>query len=62
MRQVLRPGHPVDFVTPDEMAAMMPPKPRQVTRIRSPQTIQLDATGSGRDEVYQVPAGYEYSP
>lgn len=59
MRQVLKPGQPVDFVTTGEMEALLP-KPRQVTRIRAPQTIQLDANGNGVDIVYPVPLGYEF--
>lgn len=59
MRQVVKPGHPLDFLTPAEMQGMIV-KPKQVTRIRSPQTIQLDANGNGVDAVYEVPLGYEF--
>lgn len=61
MRQILKPGHPVDFLTPAEAEAMLPPLPHQVTRIRAPQTIQLDASGNGIDNVYEVPIGYEFA-
>lgn len=57
--QVVRPGHPLDFLTPHEMAAMLP-KPRQVTRVRSPQTIQLDSNGNGVNNVYECPLGYKF--
>lgn len=58
--QVIRPGKPVNFVTPDEMAAMIA-RPRQVSRIRAAETIQLNASGIGQDEVYKVPMGQEFA-
>jgi hypothetical protein len=53
-------GAVLDFVTPGE-AAQIIPRPAQITRIRASQTIQLGATGGGQDEVYKVPAGYEFA-
>lgn len=59
MKQILKPGRPIDIATPDEIAALIS-RPSQVTRIRAPQTVQLNANGNGSDEVYKVPAGYEF--
>ena len=59
MRQVLRPGYPVDFLTPDEFINLQP-RARQQSRVRSPATLQLDATGSGKVTVFEVEAGYEF--
>lgn len=59
MRQVLKPGQPVEFVTPDEIARLIP-RPSEETRIRMPQGMQLNAAGAGQIEVYKIPAGYEF--
>lgn len=59
MRQTLKPGQPVDFVTPDELAALIP-RPSEETRIRVPQGVALNPNGAGQVEVYEVPAGYEF--
>lgn len=59
MRQVLKPGQPIDFLTPDELYDALP-QSRQDTRIREPAGIPLDGTGSGVGDVYVVPAGYEF--
>lgn len=59
MRQVLKPGQPVDFLTPDELYDAIP-RPRQETRIREPASIQLSGAGAGVGDVYTVPAGYEF--
>lgn len=57
MKQAVKPGATLDFVTPDEVAKLIP-RPREVTRIRAIQTVTLDGTGSGADEIFKVPAGY----
>jgi hypothetical protein len=59
MRQRIVPGAEVEFVTPDELMKLIP-RPEQITRIRVPATILLNAAGGGDDEVYKVPAGYEF--
>lgn len=60
MRQTVQLGKPLDFLTQDELVRLLP-RPLEVTRIRATETIQLDATGSGQDEVYKVPMGYEFA-
>lgn len=59
MKQVLRPGYPVEFLTPDEFVALQP-RQHQETRVRAPATLQLDANGNGRVTVYEVDPGYEF--
>lgn len=59
MRQKIMPGGVVDFVTPDELVAMIP-RPRQVTRIRETAQVQLSAAGAGTCEVYTIPTGYSF--
>lgn len=59
MKQVIKPGQVIDFVTPDEVAALLP-RGRQVTRIREPAEIGLNGAGAGIGSVYIVPAGYEF--
>ena len=59
MKQRIIHGAEIDFVTPDEIVKLIP-RPKEETRIRVIETIQLDANGSGTDEVYKVPAGYEF--
>lgn len=59
MRQVLRPGYPVDFLTPDEFVQLQP-RPQQRSRTRAPATIQLDANGNGTGVVFEVDVGYEF--
>lgn len=59
MQQRIIHGATVDFVTPDEIARILP-QPPQRTRIRVPGTVQLDATGAGRDDLYKVPVGYGF--
>lgn len=62
MWQKLKPGGMLNFVTPDEVAALID-RPRQVTRMRVAATIGLSAAGgtvpTGGD-VYKIPAGYEF--
>jgi len=52
-------GAVLDFVTPDEIAALIP-RPEQVSRVRATAQVQLNAAGNGTDEVYKVPSGYEF--
>jgi hypothetical protein len=59
VRQVLRPGYPVDFLTPDEFIALQP-RSRQESRVRSPASIQLDANGNGKGIAFEVEVGYEF--
>ena len=59
MRQVIKPGQPVDFLTPDEMMHLIP-RPAEESRVRAAVSIQLDANGNGQAEAYNVPAGYEF--
>lgn len=59
MQQVLKPGQPVDFLTPDELYQAIA-RPRQLTRMRVPSSVQLDGTGSGTEEVFKVPIGQKF--
>lgn len=59
MKTVLKPGAIIETVTPDEMAELLP-RGQQVTRMRVPKGVQLDANGNGQAEVYVIPAGYEF--
>jgi hypothetical protein len=59
MKQVVRPGYPLDFLTPDEVVTLIP-RARQESRVRAPATFQLDATGAGQGDVFEVEAGYEF--
>lgn len=59
MRQVLRPGYPVDFLTPDEFVRLQA-RERQQSRVRSASTLQLDANGNGVNIAFEVEAGYEF--
>lgn len=52
-------GAEIETVTPDEILKLIP-RPVETTRVRVTETVQLDATGSGQDEVYKVPMGYEF--
>lgn len=58
-RQRVVHGAFIDTVTPDEMYRMIPRPPRK-TRMRVGATLALDATGSGRADVYKVPIGGEF--
>jgi hypothetical protein len=60
MRQKIAHGAMLDTVTPAEMRAVMADfRPPGISRIRVTETVQLDANGSGTDDVYVVPPGYE---
>lgn len=60
MRQRVRPGGEIDTVTPHELHQALDryrePTPQIV---RATENIVLDGTGSGQDEVFAVPMGYE---
>ena len=58
MRQRVVHGTMIDALTPDEFVKLVP-RPAQTSRVRAPQTVALDATGSGVDVIYKVPMGYE---
>lgn len=60
MEQRIVHGATIDALTPDELVSLIP-RPAQYTRIRATETVQLDATGSGDDEVYKVPIGYQFA-
>ena len=60
MKQTIRQGAEINFVTPDELVNLIP-RAGQVTRVRASATVALDATGAGRDDVYKVPLGYEFA-
>jgi hypothetical protein len=53
-------GAVLDIVTPDEIVRLIP-RPEQITRIRATTQVTLNATGAGQDDVYKVPAGYEFA-
>lgn len=59
MKQRITPGGTIDVLTQDEIMKLIP-RPAEVTRIRAAASVILDATGSGDDEVYKIPAGYEF--
>lgn len=59
MRQRIIHGTEIDFVTPDEIATMIP-RPEQFTSVRAPQNARLNAGGNGTVEVYKVPMGMEF--
>lgn len=65
MKTVIRPGTIIDAATPDEVqaivAGMNSGESPQVTRVRAPATIALDATGSGSVDVYKTPLGFEFA-
>lgn len=58
-KAVIKPGAVIDLATPEEIAELLQPR-IQVSRIRVPSNIQLDANGHGQDEVYVVPAGMKF--
>ena len=55
-RQRIIHGAFVDMVTPDELYRAIH-RPAQETRVRAPQSLQLDANGAGKTDVYKVPTG-----
>lgn len=59
-KQRIGPGSVIDTLTPDEFLRMLP-RPEEVTRIRVPGQVALDANGNGVITVYEVPAGYEFA-
>lgn len=59
MKQRIVPGAEIDFLTQDELFKLIQ-RPTQITRVRAPGSITLDASGNGDDEIYKVPAGYEF--
>lgn len=59
MRQRVVHGAFVDFVTPDELYKAIP-RPRQLTRIRVPGSLQLTAAGGGAEDIYKVPNGMTF--
>lgn len=56
MRQRIMHGAMIDFVTADELYRAIP-RPQEVTRIRAPQGIKLDAAGAASFDIYKVPTG-----
>lgn len=58
MRQRILHGAYVDMVTPDELYKALP-RPEEITRVRAPASIQLDAAGGGKKDCYKVPTGME---
>ena len=57
--QKIMPGGTIDAATTDEVMKLIP-RPVEVTRVRAPGSVLLDATGSGAGDIYKVPAGYEF--
>lgn len=52
-------GAVVDIPTPDEIVRRIPRPPRK-TRMRVPESILLNAAGSGVVDIYKVPTGAEF--
>jgi hypothetical protein len=65
-RATIKQGETIDFVSPDELRAILGEAASQQNRL-SPQTsrpiegIVLDANGNGTVELYKVPAGMEFA-
>lgn len=62
MKQAVIPGGHIDALTPEEAREMLEGFFAKATeeRVRAAATIVLDATGSGQDEVYLCPVGFEF--
>jgi hypothetical protein len=58
-KQRIMHGAVLDIVTPDEVVKLIP-RPPEVSRIRATQQVALNLAGGGQDEVYKVPAGFEF--
>lgn len=56
-------GATIQTATPDEIKALLDAMrtPEQFLRIRAAETVILDATGAGQDNIYKVPAGMEFA-
>lgn len=59
MKQRINPGGTLDILTQDELVKLIR-RPEEITHMRINSNIVLDATGSGDDEIYKVPIGYEF--
>lgn len=62
MLQQVVPGKSIDALTPDEARDLFRSLYKETveSRVRAAATIALDASGNGQDEVYTVPAGFEF--
>lgn len=62
MRQAVIPGKPIDALTSAEAAELFQSLWRETVeeRVRAAANIKLDASGSGQDEIYTVPLGFEF--
>lgn len=59
MKQRITPGAMIDVLTQDELVKLIK-RPEQDTRIRASSSVALNASGNGVDEIYKVPAGYDF--
>lgn len=62
MKQDIKHGATLETATPDEVDQIVGRRLRtqRPRRIRATASLQLDAAGNGREEVYTVPPGYEF--
>lgn len=62
MKQAVIPGGHLDALTLDEARELIEGVFQKQTeeRVRASATIALDGTGSGKDEVYTCPVGFEF--
>lgn len=62
MKQKVKHGAILDVLTPDEAHGIIAAGLQRDTpvRVRATQIVQLDVAGSGQDEVYVIPPGFEF--
>lgn len=60
MEQRIVHGAKIDVLTPDEFVNIIGRRGREVTRVRAPESVQLDANGNGQVDVYKVPNFMEF--
>lgn len=59
MKQRIIHGAMLEIPTADEIVNLIPRPPRE-TRVRAPEQMTLDATGTGAVDIYKVPTGAEF--
>lgn len=63
MKQTIKHGAEIEVLTPDEAARMLNDMraSERPSRVRATASVKLDAAGNAQDEVFVVPAGYEFA-